>query len=248
MADDLEASQPADTAAATATSAGGSDVSSSGHASKSPSDAQPSTSSASAAPLEPSSAMPSTATTTAHTTPKDAASSIAAPYGTRSRNRPAGSRPNYAEDVEMDFEMAPTSPKLASARHADPVSRSSDSPVLKETGQNTGKKSMGNANPGWAAVNASDSTSQIPGTSTFAAGPNGNTAGTVSKRRKAQATQPMSNGTHSSVATAPQTAHRRPHYSRETNMMTFERSQALLNKHGYLEADDGAVLKPNGKF
>src|SRR6266480_2034992 len=28
-------------------------------------------------------------------------------YGTRSRNRPGAPRPNYAEDVEMDFEMAP---------------------------------------------------------------------------------------------------------------------------------------------
>src|ERR1700712_5257439 len=60
---------------------------------------------------QPLQSQPMTATTSnsSHTSaketkePKDAAA--AAPYGTRSRNR-AGARPNYAEDVEMDFEMS----------------------------------------------------------------------------------------------------------------------------------------------
>ena len=37
---------------------------------------------------------------------KDEASSGAVVYGTRSRNRPNASRPNYAEDQDVDFELA----------------------------------------------------------------------------------------------------------------------------------------------
>ncbi|KLU82064.1 hypothetical protein MAPG_01143 [Magnaporthiopsis poae ATCC 64411] len=36
---------------------------------------------------------------------KDAAGSTASPYGTRSRNRNGSSRPNYAEDKDIDMEI-----------------------------------------------------------------------------------------------------------------------------------------------
>ena len=55
---------------------------------------------------QPMSKAPSTSSH--HDSTKDDASSTAAPYGTRSRNRPHASRPNYAEDQDMDLDLTTT--------------------------------------------------------------------------------------------------------------------------------------------
>src|SRR5690242_3796140 len=65
----------------------------------------------------------------------------AAPYGTRSRNRPGRSRINYAEDTEMDFEMTAAAPSNGNA--SDPSSRSSAAAESGQPSGVSGKKGAG---------------------------------------------------------------------------------------------------------
>lgn len=182
----------------------------------------------------------------------------AAPYGTRSRNRPGRSRINYAEDTEMDFEM--TAPASMNGIASDPPSRSS---VAAESGQSSsvgGKKSAGagqgsapwgnpgpNPKDGSANLSISGSSAATPATQT-------NTAQPTSKRRK-NAAKDATNGTQASAAAPSQPAKRGTQvqapataapYTRESNMMTFESSGAML-KDGRLRADDGQIVSINGK-
>lgn len=212
-------------------------------------------------PLE-SQPMATTSSNSSHASAKEPKETPAAPYGTRSRNRPGTSRPNYAEDVEMDFEMAqgPTN-----GNTSEPPSRAS---LAAENGQPApaaGKKApgagQGNAPWGSAGSNQKDSpaNSNIPGTSAFAANPPP-TAPQPTKRRK-NAAGNATNGNHASpAAPTTQAAARRANNgnnnnaavvpansSRETNLMTFEKSRAML-KDGHLEADDGQKVSVNGKF
>ena len=211
---------------------------------------------------QPLQSQPMTATTSnsSHTSakePKDAAAA-AAPYGTRSRNR-AGARPNYAEDVEMDFEMS------QAATHGNvsgPLSRNS---IAAENGQSAGvggKKGsgavQGNAPPwGNAGPNPKDNppNANIPGTSTFDANPITVPAQPAPppKRRK-NAAGHATNGSQANAAVPSQVGARRANnatpatnYARESNMMTFAKSGAFL-RNGCLEADDGQVLSVNGRY
>jgi hypothetical protein len=176
----------------------------------------------------------------------------AVPYGTRSRNRAGNPRPNYAEDQDMDFEVPPPPAKPASAKNATIGDSKRNQQVASEV-KNT------NSDPSLARANGADhderspSTSGkevIPGTSSFSA--------VAPKKRKAAgaaiAAIAASEAGSTTAVTTTQLTTKRPlasvpaaNMSRETNMMTFEKSKGVLKKGG-LVADDGTILYVNGEF
>lgn len=210
----------------------------------------------SSAPEQAAQSQPMTATTSdsSHASAKESKEPVVAPYGTRSRNRPGTSRPNYAEDVELDFEVAQTA---SNGNTSEPSSRGS---VATESGQSSGvggKKGSGagrgNAPWGNTGPNSKDQPPNlnIPGTSTFAANPTVNSTQPQPKRRKNAASHAV-NGSHANAAAPSQVGSRRANNAliaanstRETNMMTFEKTGAML-KNGRLETDDGQTVSVDG--
>ena len=187
--------------------------------------------------------------------PKEPKEAPAAPYGTRSRNRPERtSRVNYAEDVEMDFEMAPAS---SNGNSSEPPSRVSLAAESGHPATASGKKgsgaAQGNASWGTSGTNPKDNppNANIPGTSTFVATP-ASTPAQPPKRRK-NAANHTTNGGQANAGLPSQPGARRGNNiaaanssSRETNMMTFENTGAHL-KDGCLVADSGQAISINGK-
>ncbi|KAI9679914.1 MAG: putative PHD type zinc finger protein with BAH domain-containing protein [Caeruleum heppii] len=186
----------------------------------------------------------------------------ASPYGTRSRNRAGGSRPNYAEDRELDAELdlnatsngVSTNTKLgqtpsstAAITHlADPsTSGISTRRASAAVSASTGAVSPANQNP-------STSRDYIPGTSTFSVNPAASVAAPPSKKRKAVGSNPATSGPGTATGghSASQPVTRRHSTApgsgslRDTNMLSFEHSQGYL-KHGRLKADDGTALGIN---
>jgi len=214
------------------------------------------TETASAATAEPLESTPLTANAADSTaaSPKDAVSAdVKEPtYGTRSRNRPRGSRPNYAEDVEMDYDFAQPGPNGTSDKWQASIQRTSDTPPSGSSRQASPgaiAKKLPAASNGWSTVNANPKDSPIPGTSTFSANPNA----PPSKKRKATATSTNHTQVHSTAATPP-TVTRKVNMAtalspreRETNMYTFEKTGATL-QNGTLIADDGTVFSVNGEL
>lgn len=207
-----------------------------------------------------------TAAASSTTSSKDSKEPVAAPYGTRSRNRTGTARINYAEDAEMDFEMTSTSTSGAatSAASRNPVAADGAQPsaVSGKRGANAGQGSA--AAWGTTGANTKDGppNSIIPGTSTFAANPQTN-SGHAPKRRKNAAKDATngaqaSNGNHAGAG-APSHSGRRTNAShsqsamipangsRESNMMFFRKTGAFL-VNGRLESDDGRTVSVNGEL
>lgn len=186
---------------------------------------------------------------------KESEENGAAPYGTRSRNRPGRSRPNYAEDAEMDFETTVAS---ANGNVSDPPSHESVAAESAQASGVGGKKgsaaASGNASWGNSGPNPKDNpaTPNIPGASASTTATNqASTAQPATKRRKNAA---ATNGTHASASAPSQAGAKRggqvmpaASSARESNMMTFEKTGAML-KNGHMEADDGQTVSINGKF
>ncbi|OQN97766.1 hypothetical protein B0A48_16087 [Cryoendolithus antarcticus] len=159
--------------------------------------------------------------------PADASS-----YGTRAR-RGGHQRLNYSEDKEMDFEFtsaATTKPKKVAAQDGTDAKRAKDLP------QST------TLNGGASHFNAAQSAKDSPSAGSAAPTTNG-------KKRKATAAvsapvPPVSHATATSgVRKALPSTAARP--TRETNVMTFSKSKAVLNKAKELVADDGTKLRVN---
>ncbi|CAO2657000.1 Nn.00g058030.m01.CDS01 [Neocucurbitaria sp. VM-36] len=174
-------------------------------------------------------------------------------YGTRSRNRPGRSRPNYAEDTEMDFEMAPAP---THGNISDLPSRNSVAPDSGHSSSVSGKKgaaaAQANASWGNSGANLKDGPANvnIPGPSASAPSTQSGTPQPTTKRRKNAATA-ATNGSHASVAPPSQAGAKRGTHAmavansaRESNMLTFENTGAFL-KNGHLEADDGQTVSVN---
>lgn len=170
----------------------------------------------------------------------------ATPYGTRSRNRAGGPRPNYADDKELDLEIE------AAGRIQRPSGRKTGTPT---NGTRDNDAAASQSRPSCATMNASAFSSTtanaatkdaIPGTSTFSANP---TAPAPSKKRKhpgSSSTSSTSRVNHVSTGRARAHLAAQPRQQAETNMMSFDGCGARLNARGELVADDGTVLKPNG--
>lgn len=180
-------------------------------------------------------------------TPDDAEATAAAPYGTRSRQRTSGSRPNYAEDkdVDMDTEMNGTHAKAMVAHGSGVIEESYSLGTSWEAPTRRGFSAV-NGTPKSASGNAQVPKDSIPGTSTFAANP---TTTTSSKKRK----QPGASVTtttvtsHSVPARPKGSAGSSSRLQPETNMMTFERCGGYLNATKQLKADDGTAISVNGE-
>ena len=190
----------------------------------------------------------------AQSSSKDSDENGAAPYGTRSRNRPGRSRPNYAEDTEMDFEMTAAS---TNGNQSDPPSRDSVAAESAQPSGVSGKKgsgpAQGNASWGNSGPNPKDNPANpnISGASSVTATNPSSTAQPTTKRRKNAA---ATNGTHQTSTAPSQPGAKRGNQvvaaansARETNMLTFENTGAML-KNGRMEADDGQTVSINGKF
>ena len=180
----------------------------------------------------------------------------ATPYGTRSRNRTGTSRPNYAEDKELDteFEVAASSKEGRKAtRGADPTLVMTLDPGRSA---NNARKNQGPEVDQIVAVQ-NHYKEPIPGTSTFSANPTTTApAGQPSKKRKANGPpatnglQPQmqipNQGTVSAVTRRASIAAQGLVGSRETNMLSFDDCGSRL-KDKKLFADDGTVLEVNGE-
>lgn len=200
----------------------------------------------------PLTSQPMTASNSTSSMPSNRDMDIAAPYGTRStRNRGGASRPNYAEDreIEMDFEYQ------NSAKDNDAKKKSQQAAANTPFDQSlqNARKSVADA-----VFNGTNTLSKehIPGTSTFSANPSPSDPPPSKKRKAAAApatsTQgtpvPISQGMSYGQATTRGAAHVAAQAGvviRDSNMLSFDGSGARL-KDGTLVADDGTVLKVNG--
>ncbi|KIX06521.1 uncharacterized protein Z518_04497 [Rhinocladiella mackenziei CBS 650.93] len=153
------------------------------------------------------------------------------PYGTRSRNRTGGTRPNYAEDKELDIELE-TLPK---------ISRSSKRPSATACEQPP-------APSGFASVNHSNG-DQLPehAPAGHSSTPTPASTPALSKKRKHP-------GSHHTVASNSNmvSSSRSRHTTSvpfkgyvETNMMSFTRCGQRLNAKKQLVADDGTIVQAN---
>ncbi|KAF2750614.1 hypothetical protein M011DRAFT_396005 [Sporormia fimetaria CBS 119925] len=140
--------------------------------------------------------------------PKRSKSPAPAPYGTRSRNRPGTSRINYAEDVDMEFDMS----QSAGTANAPGLhqSRPPTTATTADGGLSSGAPANGHGGARRGGTNAQSnawgtsatpkhhqppsfppqpppapSTTGIPGTSTFAANPSTGSANPPKRRKNA---------------------------------------------------------------
>lgn len=180
----------------------------------------------------------------------------AVPYGTRSRNRTGTSRPNYAEDKELDAEFeVPTSSKDANGRK---LARVSDAGNAMDTSRSTNSARKNPLSEIEHTVTIpSHYKEPIPGTSTFSANPAATGPSHHSKKRKATSQpttfQPQLQVSTQSLAT-PQAVTRRASMAaqvvagfRDSNMLSFESCAGRLSGKR-LVADDGTALEVNGLF
>ncbi|OLN88561.1 E3 ubiquitin-protein ligase SNT2 [Colletotrichum chlorophyti] len=191
---------------------------------------------------------------------KDAAAVEAAnPYGTRSRNRTGSSRPNYAEDRDIDVDMYDYYPEKKdqeskkSARHSN---------VSAATTQESAARSNG---PTRKALPSDDTKATIPqnvakdaqpanSTSTSQTSASTNPTQPTKKRKATSHASSVTSQAQTSAAAsssiagtgASRKAASGPYASSyaETNMLSFENGGAVP-RDGKLVADDGTVLAPN---
>ena len=147
-------------------------------------------------------------------------------YGTRSRNRPGASRPNYADDKELDMEI-------------EAAGRISKSKRL--SGNHTEETTS--APLGFAAINSLSIPNGDPAPPTNAAAPS--PAPAPSKKRKQPGSSAVSHSGTPTYNLGPRSKAAHSAYV-ETNMMSFSRCGGKLNSKQQLVADDGTVLAPNG--
>ena len=171
------------------------------------------------------------------------------PYGTRSRNRTGSTRPNYAEDKEVDMDFEWSSNKKQNPPAANSVQQVDSD---KSSGAGT-RRSTGNGGPvtskNAAAVSPAPKEG-IPGMSTFSVNSDPNTAMPQGKKRKApggnMSTLGVSGHTSSHGPGRKNNASTSTGSSRESNMYSFDNSQGYI-KHGKLKADDGTTFSVNGR-
>ncbi|GKT42202.1 E3 ubiquitin-protein ligase SNT2 [Colletotrichum spaethianum] len=189
---------------------------------------------------------------------KDAGIEAANPYGTRSRNRNGSSRPNYAEDKDLDVDMYDYAPEKKdqeskkSARHSNVSATSAQegarangstrkalpSDDAKPVAPQNGAKDVQPANPPPVTQPSTLTNSTQPSKKRKAAS---HAATATSQAQSSTATSSSGAGTGASRKTASG-----PYASSyaETNMLSFENSGAVP-RDGKLVADDGTVLAPN---
>lgn len=201
--------------------------------------------------------LPMTASNSSSSNPSGGvATGSAAPYGTRSRNRTGTSRPNYAEDREIDAELELSPPTrdlvVRKVARGSEVGYSNASDVSKSS--NTARKSYGLDLEQTNAVQ-SHHKEPIPGTSTFSAKPTTTAVSNTSSKKRKASSQHTTMALLQNPGTAPpvQAITRRTSMAaqvssgfRQSNMLTFEKCGGRLQDKK-LAADDGTFLEVNGK-
>jgi hypothetical protein len=216
------------------------------------------------APAAESQPMTASNSTSPSPPPNQSSGSIAAgavPYGTRSRNRTGTSRPNYAEDKELDIDFEVTAP--AKEHNGRKAPRGADqSPAAQvESGRAASSIRRAGLDTNQYVTVQSHYKEQIPGTSTFSANLTAipTVANQPSKKRKAanqsttaaaqnQTQVPTQGGPmDSSIVRKTSMAAQVVAEFRESNMLSFDDCGGRL-KGKKLIADDGTVLEVNGKL
>ncbi|KAH6691619.1 SANT domain-containing protein [Plectosphaerella plurivora] len=209
-----------------------------------------------------------------------AAGDGASPYGTRSRNRTGTSRPNYAEDKDIDAEMFDYVPdKKEKEADVKRPSRQGNQPAASTTAATASSTSVsqessranGSARRSLAGTADESKTGSSPNgvkeaavassTADKAAGagvaggsnPQPQAAAQPTKKRKAapssasasQPQTPAASSSNGAVTARRSAAGTRGGSFADSNMLSFETSNSMLNRHGALVADDGTVLVPN---
>lgn len=168
-------------------------------------------------------------------------------YGTRSRNRNA--RPNYAEDQDMEFEFAPPKPAPTKNANSSEAKRNQAASVVAST-SDPKRVAPDNAFTRFVNYNGVEQDDKSPsvGKDPIAAVtpvPSANPP----KKRKAAVSATAAVTAVSAMPTqtaAKRTAPSLSNVSRETNVMTFQTSKAVLKKASLI-ADDGTALNVEGK-
>ena len=176
--------------------------------------------------------MTATASTSSSVQPPlETGDNAASSYGTRSRNRTGGPRPNYAEDRELDLEIeALSKPSRSSKRSAGTTVE----PQLT----------------GFTTVNATHQPEKPAESANNVVTPAPTPAPAPSKKRK----HPGSNNTVPSTSANATSSRSKPIASIsfrgyvETNMMSFLQGGYKLNAKKQLVADDGTTVQANGKL
>lgn len=187
---------------------------------------------------------------------KDGSGEMAAPYGTRSRNRTGSSRPNYAEDRDYDVEMYDYShdknnggdPKKSSSRQST-LAAATSGEVTR--GSVSSRKASGDDTKGGMSQNGSKEATPNGFTGSSQATQALNGATQASKKRKAATAAQQANTNAASgssrrtvtISTKNSTASPWP----ETNMLSFTNKSART-QNGRVTADDGTVLEANGTY
>lgn len=182
---------------------------------------------------------------------KDAGTDTASPYGTRSRNRNGNSRPNYAEDKDIDTDTFDFyhGKKEGDSKKASRQAAAAANGDVPRGGVNSRKAGADDTKIGQSENGSKEQ--QTGGSTVASVMAQAVTTSQPSRKRKAtaQSTAPSTNQAVSTnepskkvpIATGPQAGISWP----ETNMLTFENCGARP-VDGQMVADDGTVLEPNG--
>jgi len=159
-------------------------------------------------------------------------------YGTRSR-RGGKERLNYAEDQDADFDFTSAATTTSYKKGASAAAANTpDSKRAKESAQpvtTNGTHSSAN--------NQAIAKDPAPGATSTTANPKKRKAAGTATPTNLASTPPVS----AALAAANMRKQQPSSLARETNMLSFSRSKACLNKKGELVADDGTKLNINGK-
>jgi hypothetical protein len=198
--------------------------------------------------------MTASNSTSSHPSTKDAPPSngtASIPYGTRSsRNRTGASRPNYAEDKELDMEFEVSSVRENSGRKGKTA-------MAEQANADTSRQTVSTRKPADSEIDQPPSVQNIkdpiPGTSTFSAKPASSTASTGSKKRKAISQPSLAQSqsqAQSQILNTPRPSVMAHSLGglQDSNMLSFEGCGAQLNEGNQLVADDGTVLEVNGNI
>lgn len=180
---------------------------------------------------------------TATEPPSASATPAPSGYGTRSSRRNAASRPNYAEDRDIDVDLEVHNSASKTSKRGGAASN------LTNGTRTDGEKSS--SRKSLTAANGSNSTAArdgIPGTSSFLAKPDEvNSSSSSSRKRKQPASStPTSTNENASKKVFTAAPGITPGQG-DSNMVTFDDGGAYL-KNGKITADDGTTFSANGQF
>lgn len=168
----------------------------------------------------------------------------AAPYGTRSRNRPTGSRPNYADDKELDLEIEAAGKISKSTKKTAAAAAMQQQQHSPSTEPDTHPRNSGATNAVNGGAPGVNGITTVPGSGHYDVLP---PVQPTSKKRKAPGSNTtVTSAPASSIRTKSATVSHARSFT-ETNMMSFDRCGYRLNAKQQLVADDGTALERNGK-